>query len=356
MASTKSHPRQRDRTGPVTSRSTPAGLPSSTTPRSTAGRRSRMAERDYLGLHGLLPSAVETLDEQVARCYEQFKAKRLRRREVGLPHPAARQQRGALLPPRRRARARDAADRLHAHGRARRSRSSATCSAARVASSSTSRTSTASTGPWTRRGSGPTTSTWSSPPTPRRSSASATGASAASTSRSASSPSTPSPPASTRARVLAVGLDVGTNREELLNDPRYLGLRRSRVRGEAYDDVHRRLRRQRLGKRFPKAILHWEDFSGPPARGILARYGDTPVHLRRRHPGHRGGRAWPACWPGSGSRAAAWSTSRSWSSAPGSAGVGIADLIALAMTEDGLSAEEAAGRIYLLDRPGPAHQ
>ena len=36
----------------------------------------------------------------------------------------------------------------------------------------------------------------------------------------------------------------------------------------------------------------------------------------------------------------------------GSAGVGIADLIALAMTEDGLSAEEAAGRIYLLDRPG----
>ena len=36
----------------------------------------------------------------------------------------------------------------------------------------------------------------------------------------------------------------------------------------------------------------------------------------------------------------------------GAAGVGIADLIALAMTEDGLSAEEAAARIYLLDRPG----
>ena len=36
----------------------------------------------------------------------------------------------------------------------------------------------------------------------------------------------------------------------------------------------------------------------------------------------------------------------------GSAGVGIADLIALAMTEDGLSAQEAADRIYLLDRPG----
>ncbi len=75
-------------------------------------------------------------------------------------------------------------------------------------------------------------------------------------------------------RVLAVGLDVGTNREALLNDPRYLGLRRSRVRGEAYDafiDAYV----ARASARFPKAILHWEDFSGPPARGILARYGDT---------------------------------------------------------------------------------
>ena len=87
-------------------------------------------------------------------------------------------------------------------------------------------------------------------------------------------------------RVLAVGLDVGTNTEVLLNDPRYLGLRRSRVRGEAYDafiDTYVAA----ASTRFPKAILHWEDFSGPTARGILARYGEKPVHLRRRHPGHR---------------------------------------------------------------------
>ena len=75
-------------------------------------------------------------------------------------------------------------------------------------------------------------------------------------------------------RVLAVGLDVGTNREELLNDPRYLGLRRSRVRGERYDEFIDTYVAS-ASKRFPKAILHWEDFSGPPARGILARYGDT---------------------------------------------------------------------------------
>ena len=103
--------------------------------------------------------------------------------------------------------------------------------------------------------------------------------------------------------------------------------------------------------RFPKAILHWEDFSGPPARGILARYGDTlctfdddiqgtaAVGLACALAGVRvsGGRLVDQQIVVFGA---------------GSAGVGIADLIALAMTEDGLSAEEAAGRIYLLDRPG----
>ena len=70
-------------------------------PEVNRGTAFTLEERDHLGLHGLLPSAVETMDEQTARCYEQFKAKELRRREVGLPLPAARQQRGALLPPRR---------------------------------------------------------------------------------------------------------------------------------------------------------------------------------------------------------------------------------------------------------------
>ena len=114
-------------------------------------------------------------------------------------------------------------------------------------------------------------------------------------------------------RVLAVGLDVGTNREELLNDPRYLGLRRSRVRGEKYDafiDTYV----ASASARFPNAILHWEDFSGPPARGssrgTATRCAPSTTTSRARPRS-----AWPACWPGCGSRAAAWSTSRSWCSA-----------------------------------------
>ena len=142
-------------------------------------------------------------------------------------------------------------------------------------------------------------------------------------------------------RVLAVGLDVGTNREELLNDPRYLGLRRSRVRGERYDEFIDTYVAS-ASKRFPKAILHWEDFSGPPARGILARYGDT---LCTFDDDIQGTAAVGLACALSGVRVSGGRLidQQIVVFGAGSAGVGIADLIALAMTEDGLSAEEANG-------------
>ncbi len=177
-----------------------------------------------------------------------------------------------------------------------------------------------------------------------------TGAWVASTSPSANSLSTQSLRALIPARVLAVGLDVGTNREELLNDPRYLGLRRSRVRGEAYDSFIDAYVAS-ASKRFPNAILHWEDFSGPPARGILARYGDT---LCTFDDDIQGTAAVGLACVLSGVRVSGGRLvdQKIVVFGAGAAGVGIADLIALAMTEDGLSAEEAAARIYLLDRPG----
>lgn len=151
-------------------------------------------------------------------------------------------------------------------------------------------------------------------------------------------------------RVLAVGLDVGTNREELLNDPRYLGLRRSRVRGERYEEFIDAYVSS-ASKRFPNAILHWEDFSGPPARAILAKYGDS---LCTFDDDIQGTAAVGLACVLSGVRVSGGKLidQQIVVFGAGSAGVGIADLIALAMTEDGLSAGEAADRIYLLDRPG----
>ncbi len=151
-------------------------------------------------------------------------------------------------------------------------------------------------------------------------------------------------------RVLAVGLDVGTNREELLTDPRYLGLRRARVRGDEYDafiDAYV----ESASKRFPKAILHWEDFSGPQARGILARYGES---LCTFDDDVQGTASIGLACALAGVRVAGGKLTDQQVVVfgAGAAGVGIADLIALAMQEDGLDEKAAAARIWLLDRPG----
>ena len=151
-------------------------------------------------------------------------------------------------------------------------------------------------------------------------------------------------------RVLAIGLDVGTNRESLLNDPRYLGLRRSRVRGEEYDkfiDAYVAA----ASERFPGAILHWEDFGAPQARSILARYGDT---LCTFDDDIQGTAAVGLACALAGVRV---SSSRLVDQqivvfGAGSAGVGIADLLAAALRQEGLEEKDANGRIWLLDRPG----
>ena len=151
-------------------------------------------------------------------------------------------------------------------------------------------------------------------------------------------------------RVLAVGLDVGTNRESLLTDPRYLGLKHARVRGEEYDNFIDTYVAS-ASKRFPNAILHWEDFAAPQARGILARYGKQ---LCTFDDDIQGTAAVGLACALSGVRVSGGSLTSQQIVVfgAGSAGVGIADLICLAMQQDGLSPEQAAERIYLIDRPG----
>lgn len=75
------------------------------------------------------------------------------------------------------------------------------------------------------------------------------------------------------AKMLPVCLDVGTDNPRLLDDPLYLGQRRARIRGERYDDLVEAFVLA-VGRRFPRAIIQFEDFGKLNAARLLERYQD----------------------------------------------------------------------------------
>lgn len=76
------------------------------------------------------------------------------------------------------------------------------------------------------------------------------------------------------AQVLPVSLDVGTNNEQLLNDELYLGNRHKRVDDETYYTFVDKFV-SAVRKEYPNALLHWEDFGRGHAKNILDKYEDT---------------------------------------------------------------------------------
>jgi len=151
-------------------------------------------------------------------------------------------------------------------------------------------------------------------------------------------------------RVIPVMLMVGTNRESLLNDPTYVGSRHARIRGERYDAfieayVHA------ATKLFPNALLQWEDFAPGNGRRILEKYRNRICTFNDDMQG-----------TGAITLAAAISAVRICGTplrnqrviifGAGTAGVGIADQIRDAMIREGFSKEEATSRFWCVDRQG----
>ncbi|MFK4423241.1 MULTISPECIES: oxaloacetate-decarboxylating malate dehydrogenase [Bacillus] len=151
-------------------------------------------------------------------------------------------------------------------------------------------------------------------------------------------------------RVLPVILDVGTNREELLNNPFYIGNRHPRITGEAYDKFIDTFV-QAVNKQFPKALLHWEDFSSRNARKILDKYRHDVCTFNDDIQG-TGAVSLAAVLSAVKASGVPLSEHRVVVFGAGTAGIGIADQVRDAMVRVGLSDEESHNRFWCIDRNG----
>ena len=152
------------------------------------------------------------------------------------------------------------------------------------------------------------------------------------------------------ARLVAVSLDVGTNNEELLTDPLYLGYRHRRIRGEEYESLIAEFVAA-VQLVFPDALLQWEDFSNRTSFANLERYRKDLTSFNDDIQG-------TAAMVVAGMLAATRLTGirmreqRVVIVGAGSAGIGIRDQVALAMAADGASAEDPQTQIFVLDSRG----
>ncbi|WP_440089535.1 NAD-dependent malic enzyme [Streptosporangium sp. LJ11] len=152
------------------------------------------------------------------------------------------------------------------------------------------------------------------------------------------------------ARVVAVALDVGTDNERLLNDPFYIGNRHSRVRGRRYDDFVDAYVSVATA-RFPGAMLHWEDFGPSNARRILERYTGRLPTFNDDMQG-TGAIVLAAMLGAARVSGTPMRDQRIVVFGAGTAGIGIADQLRDAMVRDGLDPREATRRIWAVDRQG----
>lgn len=151
-------------------------------------------------------------------------------------------------------------------------------------------------------------------------------------------------------KTLPVELDVGTDREDLLQDPLYLGSRHKRLTGAEYDEFLDRFV-EAVAARYPKAIVQWEDFSRGAAFRVLERY-------RRVIPSFNDDIQGTGAMALAGMLSAARLKGETLAQqvfvvvGGGAGGIGVAQQLRAGLMYAGLSEQEAAGRIYVVGRRG----
>ena len=155
------------------------------------------------------------------------------------------------------------------------------------------------------------------------------------------------------AKTLPILLDVGTDNRELLNDPLYLGWRHERVRGKDYDDFIEAFVAA-VKQKFPKVLLQWEDFSKHNAPRILERYRDRLCTFNDDIQG-TGAVTVAGLLAATNLTHTKLSEQRIVILGAGSAAIGICDQISAAMMVEGINELGARARLWLVDSQGLVH-
>ena len=151
-------------------------------------------------------------------------------------------------------------------------------------------------------------------------------------------------------RVIPVVLDMGTDNLALLNNEMYIGNRHARVRDQRYDDLIDAYVTV-ASKLFPHAMLHWEDFGASNARRILNKYADQVCTFNDDMQG-TAAVVMAAAFAAVRAAGSRMRDQRVVIHGAGTAGLGIADLMRDEMVREGLSREDATRRFWALGRRG----
>jgi len=152
-------------------------------------------------------------------------------------------------------------------------------------------------------------------------------------------------------RTLPILLDVGTDNEELLNDPLYLGCTHRRIHGEEFYEIVDEFV-QAAVKRWPHVLIQWEDFTNDKAFPLLNRYRDKVLCFNDDIQG-TGAVALAGLFAAMRLRKEHLSDQRIVFCGAGSAAVGIADMICAGIADEhSLSTEDARKLVWMVDSKG----
>lgn len=155
------------------------------------------------------------------------------------------------------------------------------------------------------------------------------------------------------AKTLPIILDVGTNNQERLKDPLYLGWHHERISGkDYYDFVDEFVEAVHL--EMPRVLLQWEDFATQHARPLLEKYRDQILTFNDDVQGTAAVALGAVLGALNATRQQLKNQTIVFLGA-GSAGIGVADYLRTAMIKQGLTDEEASRRFYIVDKEGLLH-